>query len=60
MAPLHKKLRSPMEKPFSNRYLFCLRMSEEQSHTSRSKVLFDREKIATETFVVFFYNIDEM
>ena len=27
---------------------------------SRSKVLFELEKIATETFVVFFYNIDEM
>ena len=27
---------------------------------SRSKVLFDLEKIATATFVVFFYNIDEM
>ena len=49
-----------MEKSFSNRYLFCLRMSEEQSHNSRSKVLFDVEKIAAETFVVFFYDIDEM
>ena len=27
---------------------------------STSKVLFDLEKIATETFVIFFYNIDEM
>ena len=32
MAPLHKKLRSPMEKSFSNRCLFCLRMYEERSH----------------------------
>ena len=60
MAPLYKKLRSPIEKSFSNRCLFCLRMSEEQSHNSRSKVLFELEKIATETFVVFFHNIDEM
>ena len=60
MAPLHNKLRSPMEKSFSNRCFFCLRMSEEQSHNSRSKVPFDLEKIAAETFVVFFYDIDEM
>ena len=60
MASLHKKLRSPMEKSFSNRYLFRLRMSEEQSHNSRSKVLFDVEKIPAKTFVVSFYNIDEM
>ena len=60
MALLHKKLRSPIEKSLSNRGFFCLRMSEEQSHNSRSKVLFELEKIATETFVVFFHNIDEM
>ena len=39
---------------------FYLRMSEEQSHNSRSKVPFDLEKLTAETFVVFFYNIDEM
>ena len=60
MALLHKKLRSPIEKSLSNRGFFCLRMSEEQSHNSRNKVLFDLEKIATENFVVFFHNIDEM
>ena len=60
MAPLHKKLRSPIEKSLRNRCFFCLRMSEEQSHNSRSKVLFDLEKIATENFMVFFHNIDEM
>ena len=60
MALLHKKLRSPIEKSLSNRGFFFLRMSEEQSHNSRSKVLFDLEKIATENFVVFFHNIDEM
>ena len=54
MAPLHKKLRSPIEKSLRNRCFFCLRMSEEQSHNSRSKVLFDLEKIATENFMVFF------
>ena len=54
MTLLHKKLRSPIEKSLSNRGFFCLRMSEEQSHNSRSKVLFDLEKIATENFMVFF------
>ena len=34
--------------------------NDNPSKYSRSKVLFDLEKIATETFVVFFYNIDKM
>ena len=32
MAPLHKRLRSPMEKSFNNRCLFRLRLFEERSH----------------------------
>ena len=34
--------------------------NDNPSKYSRSKVLFDLEKIATETFMLFSYNIDEM
>ena len=45
MAPLHKKLRSPIEKSFSNRCLFCLRMSEERPHD----IMQDSEDLELET-----------